>query len=268
MQAKTTLAIDMDNVLFLRVSSESDVALARAPCEHWRMQSRQTIQEASRHLFTDVDIACHAYDLEALAALDQSFFDQLDEDEKARAAALVCKQDQVRFIRAHGVLRIVLGEATNTPPETLVFAYNPHGKPQLNMPRPPHFSLSASADIAVIAISADHLVGVDVELIEPRSVEAMLPMVGHEADQQILDLAAPEGLLAFYRLWTGKEAILKAIGAGFQENPREINLGMDFLTGSEKATRIKVFGQSFDLYCQQADTAMIALALIIDNPDA
>ena len=204
---------------------------------------------------------CWMSGLSVFAPHDDVFWSLLDPTETVRARAFIRDEDQLRFIRAHGLLRCLLGEVTGQVPDRLGFTNNEHGKPELDLPDPLHFSLSTSEDQLVIATCETGPVGVDVECMKPIDVPLMLPMVRHETDDVILDLDKAERLKAFFRLWTGKEAILKAIGTGFQVNPREIDLGEGFLIGTTQTAQVTAFSQSFDLVCEETPTAMVSLAL-------
>ena len=204
---------------------------------------------------------CWMTNLSAFASHDEVLWPLLDPTETARAKALIRDEDQLRFVRAHGLLRCLLGQVTGQVQEGLSFTNNEHGKPELDLPGSLHFSMSTSEDQLVIATSETGPIGVDVECMKPIDVSLMLPMVRHETDDVILDLDKTERLKAFFRLWTGKEAILKALGTGFQANPREIDLGEAFLQGASQTAHITAFCQSFELVCVETPTAMIALAV-------
>jgi 4'-phosphopantetheinyl transferase len=140
----------------------------------------------------------------------------LNNDERARAARFVHERDRVRFVAAHAALRRVLGLTAGIAPEALRFMTTAHGKPQLiEAPGEIRFSLSRSGAFALIAVSRDIEVGVDIE--EERPVEAL------ELSRRFFaaaETAALEALpsadrdRAFFRVWTRKEAVVKARGDG------------------------------------------------------
>ena len=87
--------------------------------------------------------------------------------------------------------------------------------------RPPdsglHLSKGSRGDLAAVAV-ADGPVGVDVEGVEP---DAEIPWnVLHHAEAAMLRaLEAPVRARAFARLWSLKEAYLKALGTGLSREP-------------------------------------------------
>ena len=59
-------------------------------------------------------------------------------------------------------------------------------------------------------------VSVDLECLLPRDFAALLPWFADDAEQRWF-AAQADARLAFYRLWTFKEALLKALGADFAD---------------------------------------------------
>lgn len=74
------------------------------------------------------------------------------------------------------------------------------------------FNISHSGDYTICAISQTHEVGIDVEEINEIPLIDFDEFFYEEEWRAVLD--APDPLLAFYNLWTKKEAFLKVIGAG------------------------------------------------------
>jgi Phosphopantetheinyl transferase len=94
------------------------------------------------------------------------------------------------------------------------FRRGPHGKPYLNG-SPLQFNLSHSGGLALVAVSLTE-VGIDVEAarstFDPVSLAARFLSAADAASLQALP--EPERHDEFLRLWTRKEAALKAIGFG------------------------------------------------------
>jgi len=91
-------------------------------------------------------------------------------------------------------------------------------------PRDPRVSRSGTAGLAAVAISDACAVGVDVERIDERVVDAsLLAVVLHPREHA----AAKREHLArdFFGLWTRKEAVLKAVGQGLLIPPQSIMVG-------------------------------------------
>ncbi|TDU87756.1 4'-phosphopantetheinyl transferase [Kribbella voronezhensis] len=102
-----------------------------------------------------------------------------------------------------------------------------HGPPQLIRPATRlAFSLSRSDYDWLLAVTADRLVGVDIEGAAAVDFERVAPMVMTPAELAALR-AEPEEQArkaVFLRCWTRKEAVLKASGIGLMAPLREIDV--------------------------------------------
>src|SRR5262249_10240292 len=142
----------------------------------------------------------------------------LSEDERRRSARFRFEHDRRRFVVARGVLRELLGRHLRTHPGEIRFVYNSFGKPLLDPTSGSglKFNLSHAGDLALIAI-ADHAdVGIDVEHVRPERDHAAIARQFFPAPQADLLNRLPNQLRpqAFFRLWTRKEAFVKAAGEG------------------------------------------------------
>lgn len=140
----------------------------------------------------------------------------LSEDEQARAGRFVRKQDQVRYTLFRGALRDILSRYQGTgDPARLSFVYNPAGKPALPGGNPVQFNLSHAGNRMALAV-ARCPVGVDIEVVDERTQVLELADRFFKPDEA-WSLTQRSGRLQrrhFYRLWTAKEALLKAFGRG------------------------------------------------------
>ncbi|MDP4021180.1 4'-phosphopantetheinyl transferase superfamily protein [Methylobacterium sp. NEAU 140] len=157
-----------------------------------------------------VDLALTAQDLARCAAI-------LDPGERARAARFLRPEDRDRFVASHAALRLLLGQALGTDPAAVAFTAGPAGKPELaGAARGAlHFNLSHSGRFALVGL-ARAAIGVDVEAVRPLP-DALRIARGQFAPDEAAALAAlPRGQVeaVFFGLWTRKEAVVKALGAG------------------------------------------------------
>ena len=133
----------------------------------------------------------------------------LSEDERARAACFARPDHAASYTATRGRLRAILGAVTGAAPSDIRFDYGPHGKPSLS--HGPPFNLSHSGGVAILAITDGPEVGVDVEAwcpVEPSVADRYFTPAEREA------LAAMPFDLGFFRCWSRKEAVVKAIGMG------------------------------------------------------
>lgn len=143
----------------------------------------------------------------------------LSVEERARADRLHSAIGRARAIASRGILRAILGAYAGLPPERLVFAANPHGKPELLEPEGTGlaFNVSHADGIGLWAVAPKSDVGVDVESVRDA---ADLPAIAEryfavEEREWLATVSESEWLDAFFTLWTCKEAFVKALGRGF-----------------------------------------------------
>lgn len=158
----------------------------------------------------------------------------LSADERARARRLGCERQRRRFVVRRGWLRAILGAELGLAPAAVVLAEGEHGKPRLaGAERRLRFSLSSSGGLAVYALAWDREVGIDVERLAPvpelPELAAHLFSPGERA--HVRDLDGEARLAAFYRVWTRKEALVKAAGTGIAVPLA----GIDTLAGPDAA---------------------------------
>jgi 4'-phosphopantetheinyl transferase len=140
----------------------------------------------------------------------------LDGDERRRAARFHFERDRRRFLAARGQLRHLLASYLDTDPERLEFGYGAQGKPYLAGYPEVQFNLSHAADTLVVAVARGRRLGIDVEQTIPEGVmnevRERVSSTPEWALLETLDRSARETW--FSRLWTRKEAYIKADGRG------------------------------------------------------
>ncbi|MFG2903923.1 4'-phosphopantetheinyl transferase family protein [Kitasatospora sp. NPDC048286] len=141
----------------------------------------------------------------------------LDDEERARACRLPDPLRRSRFVTAHAALRTVVGARVGRPPEAVRFTRGPNGKPELADGKGLFVSLSHSHGIALVAL-AERPVGVDVERLADASAATRIAERCFPPGEFRSVAAAPAGrgpdgrAAVFARLWTRKEACVKAEG--------------------------------------------------------
>ena len=150
----------------------------------------------------------------------------LNSDEDERAARFRVEDARQRFIVARAVLRSVLGRTTGVDPADLVFAYGEHGKPRLPAGGP-SFNVSDSGDFVVVALAAAEL-GVDAEVVRPLARQEQLArrICTPRELEAIKSISEAERDAALLRLWTCKEAALKAVGTGLSGGVRNVEIDL------------------------------------------
>jgi 4'-phosphopantetheinyl transferase len=158
------------------------------------------------------------------ASAEAAAWPLLDAAEQARAARLRVAADRAAYIAAHALLRrtlstVAAGNGAAIPPASWRFATPAGGKPAIHGPpgqQGLHFSLSHARGMVACAAGYGHDLGVDVEAIgaAARPLELARRFFAPEEAALIASLPPGPREVAFCRIWTLKEAYLKATGTG------------------------------------------------------
>lgn len=146
----------------------------------------------------------------------------LSAEEMRRADRFRFSLHRNRFILAHAASRHVLGMYSGCPASSIDFVFSPQGKPSLvnNHKGKIEFNLSHSEDLGVVAVSSGSILGIDVEQVrEMADWPQMASQFYSDAEIVAIERApSNEKSTMFLRFWTRKEALLKAIGTGLQDD--------------------------------------------------
>lgn len=144
----------------------------------------------------------------------------LPAEERERAARIPRADAGRRWVAARWALREVLGRYLDRDPAAIELRFGERGKPMLADPAASlRFNLSHSGGLALIALSAEREVGVDVQLIGSRPAQ-------------------------FYTEWARREAIVKCHGTGLWAPPTEAVVSVTELdAGAEHAAAVAVAGE-------------------------
>jgi 4'-phosphopantetheinyl transferase len=162
-------------------------------------------------------------------------------EEHERAARFRQEADRQRFLCGRLLIRTFLGNHLGIAPRDVRFVTGEHGKPEA-VDGNPRFNLAHSGEWLLFGLARDRELGVDVEqhrqmrdaidiarrFFAPPEVEAL----------EALDPAHHHDM--FFRVWTRKEAIVKATGAG-------ITAGLDrFAVSGDAAADVALRGLDGD----------------------
>lgn len=148
-----------------------------------------------------------------LEASEREIYERvLSNEERERAARFHFQADRDRAIVARGGLRQILSTHIGIQPQGLVFQKGAHGKPSvLESAIPIEFNISHAGDCVLIGITMKDECGVDIEQLRSRvSEEAIAERFFCPREVEWLKRTG----IGFVRLWTMKEAIVKAVGQG------------------------------------------------------
>lgn len=144
----------------------------------------------------------------------QTLEEVLGSSERQRYHRLHVKQKH-RYLLSHVACRNILSLYTGIAANKICYTVNEHGKPALSQ-IDFFFNMSHSHDLAVIGISHNSHLGVDVEIIQPKPDWLKLAQrFFHVNEVEYLKsqkLSFQE--TAFLQIWTRKESFIKALGTG------------------------------------------------------
>ncbi|WP_150240898.1 4'-phosphopantetheinyl transferase family protein [Nocardiopsis quinghaiensis] len=180
------------------------------------------------------------------SAADDRLLRLLDEEELARNARFRHQADRDRHLLGRAVIRLLLAERAECPPEKVTFALRcrsceekertgagdgtdarqePHGKPHPTGPAEGwEVSVSHSGEWVALALASGVPVGVDVERVSgARDLEGLAGYTLGDPERQAWERLSPADRIgAFFRYWARKEALLKATGLGLSGGLRRV----------------------------------------------
>ncbi len=161
------------------------------------------------------------------AATPAAYRSALTVDEQQRADSYRFDGDRYRWITARFALRSVLGAYLGISADAVRFHLNTYGKPGIADASSLHFNLSHTRKYAFIAIGCWPL-GIDVETMDRnvQFVELAQRFFAREEVEILLGTPAAKRQRIFYKLWTRKEAYVKARGLGLSLPLRAFSVGL------------------------------------------
>ena len=165
--------------------------------------------------------------LDLPAARVNELAELLSTDEIAKANRFRYPHLKRRFIVARGVLRQLLANYLQISPKTIEFAYGDRGKPYLVDLNCLQFNLAHSHEYALYGFSGDYPLGVDLEYLRemPDAAKIAQRFFTPQEFQLINCLQGKQRSATFFKLWTAKEAYLKATGTGLSGSLSGIEIG-------------------------------------------
>jgi 4'-phosphopantetheinyl transferase len=153
----------------------------------------------------------------------------LSEPDRDRANRFRFPEDLARFILGRRLLTAMISEHRGAPQQPLELALTEHGRPFLADDTALAFSISHAGTLVAVALALDARVGLDVESLDRRlQLDPLAERIFNPTDLARFRTLPPASRhAAFFRAWTGKEAILKAQGIGLFGGVQEISVPME-----------------------------------------
>ncbi len=174
----------------------------------------------------------HVFLLELNSFDYQDCIKNLSVDECNRAGKLKIESKRNQFVITRSLLRQFLALSLNKSPQDIHFCYAQHCKPYIEDQynnNSLEFNVSHSGAYAVIAISLNNKLGVDIEQINTKADYNSLSnrFFSQQEKEQYSKLAENEQLELFYRIWVRKESFTKAIGKGVSFGLDQFSVSLD-----------------------------------------
>src|SRR5688572_1262704 len=148
--------------------------------------------------------------------IDRFSRDLLSDQEQEHLTGYRVRDAAERYVVTRSLVRAVLSERLSISPRNIRVSRTGTGKPVITEGL--HFNVSHSGDLILMAVSEDRAIGVDIERKrEVQRVDALLRRWLSEDEQSAYAVLYDGGASAseaFLRLWSLKEARLKALGVG------------------------------------------------------
>ena len=161
------------------------------------------------------DVWC-AWVSDHAAMVDSLSSTLLSDGERSKMLSYRNLDAAARYVITRSLVRAVLGELLRVSPRDVDVRVTDLGKPILAEDL--HFNVSHSGDLITLAVSQDRAVGIDVERRrEVQRVSALITRWLTPPEREEVAALARSGLDesdAFLRVWSVKEAKLKALGVG------------------------------------------------------
>ena len=158
-------------------------------------------------------------------------FDILSTSERERARRIKDNALRYRWMTARAALRTILSRYTAEDPAGLRLGYTDAGKPFLENRGVSDlsFSISHSDNIATVALTVGQPIGIDIEHVRrvPEQDRITQEYFCHHEQVFLLGLPPQMRAEAFFKLWTWKEACLKAIGTGLGTSLATFEVAID-----------------------------------------
>lgn len=177
----------------------------------------------------------HVYTVEPIAArdgrIDELIAGFLEAGERERFERFIPEHSKLEFLTGRVLLRSVLALRLGVEPAAVAFEIDENGKPRLadRSGRDLHFNLSHTRGLVACAVCRAHPIGVDVEIVEPaRATVGIAERFFSNAEAaELATLNDDDRVRRFFKIWTLKEAYIKAHGRGMRIGLGNFSIALD-----------------------------------------
>ncbi|KJD32011.1 hypothetical protein PW52_15985 [Tamlana sedimentorum] len=145
----------------------------------------------------------------------------INKEELKRAQRYYHKKDRDRFIVCRTILKLLLEQHTNILATKINIKIDSNKKPYVDTAPTMFFNISHSGEYAAIVFSNTQ-VGIDIEKIKSKPIEREIITSIFNNTEADLILNTSNTNELFYKLWTRKEALVKASGIGIDDDFKQL----------------------------------------------
>lgn len=196
----------------------------------------------------------------------EGYLHLLDAEERGVYERYRVDRKKIEFLLGRVLLKRLLAERLDCEPIHVRFVKNKYGKLFLNQEsQPVEFNLTHSGQVIACAL-APLLIGVDVEQAQKNYLDVMASAFTPEEQAYVRSEPAELQVAAFCRIWTRKEAYVKAVGTGLSISPDTFSVPIFETYGGNAADMQGTDVQRWAYYtCHLLDDYVLSLAVAADG---
>ncbi len=159
----------------------------------------------------------------------QCLRDHLSSDELERASRFRFEKHRAQYELTRGTLRSLLGSYLGISPREVAFQYSKYDKPGLGEGQELEFNLSHTEGMAIFGFTRGHRIGVDIERRRSdfRADEIAERFFSPFERAALREVRGDRRHESFFRIWTRKEAYIKALGEGLSHPLHQFDVSLD-----------------------------------------
>jgi 4'-phosphopantetheinyl transferase len=167
--------------------------------------------------------------MNALSVHSKDILKVLSADELERANKFKFPEDLGHFILRRYQLRFILSKYWGCQPHELMFRYNSCKKPFIYIPefKGLKFNMSFSGDLMVVGLSKNNEVGIDIEKVSQMQDLENIAIENFSLQEVNFLNGTKDKTSTFFKIWTRKEAFIKAIGNGMYYPLKSFSVNID-----------------------------------------
>jgi 4'-phosphopantetheinyl transferase len=136
----------------------------------------------------------------------------LDDKELSRYSRYLREEDRLRFAGGRIFTKLAAAAYLRKKAVDISIYAEKNAKPIIKDAKGLSYNISHSGNMILLAFSADTDIGIDIEKIDTDIDAVQLSTVLHPHEKEAV---VKYGVNEFYKIWTNKEAYVKAVGKGF-----------------------------------------------------